>query len=292
MPKIAYIEKNFRESTLALIATANEIIEEYAAQGLSLNLRQLYYQMVARAIIPNRQREYKRLVKTISDARLAGLVDWNAIEDLLRTLRGNSHWRNPRHIMDGVVAGYQIDKWENQPHRIEVWIEKDALLGVITGICRELDINYFSCRGYTSASEMWRAGRRLRRYINCGQEPIILHFGDHDPSGMDMTRDIEERLAMFAECFVSVNRVALNMEQVEEYAPPPNPAKLTDSRVDNYITLYGYDSWELDALEPSVIVDLIRTKTLEARDTNLWAEKVDQEEYDLSILEQARDGMD
>lgn len=291
MPKITYIRKNFRSPTLARIATANSIIEEYQAQGFSLTLRQLYYQLVARGIIPNAMNEYKKLVKTVSDARLAGLIDWHAIEDRTRTLRGNSHWTDPVDIMNGAVDGYQIDKWENQPNRVEVWIEKDALVGVISGVCSELDIDYFSCRGYPSASSVWRGAMRLARYNRSGQHVNILHFGDHDPSGMDMTRDILDRLELLSGVCIHVNRIALNMDQVNEYNPPPNPAKLTDSRVGYYIQHYGRDSWELDALEPLVIVDLIRQSTLALRDNGLWSEKEEQERHDVSILSNARDDM-
>ena len=292
MPKIIYADKSFRPATMTTIYRANQIIAEYSAQGFSLTLRQLYYQMVARGIISNKVQEYKRLGSILSDARLAGLVDWLSIVDRTRALRGNQHWDSPASIMEAAVKGYKIDKWENQPHRVEVWIEKDALTGVISGICRELDIDYFSCRGYTSASEMWRAGIRLAGYIDGGQEPIILHFGDHDPSGMDMTRDISERLGMFAECYVNVNRVALNMDQIEEYDPPPNPAKLTDSRAKSYITMYGYDSWELDALEPTAIVELIENQVLTVRDVDLWNEMVEREEVERETLVAAKEQMD
>lgn len=284
MPKIAYIQKNFRSSTANLIQQAQEIIKEYRAQGFSLTLRQVYYQMVARALIPNTVQSYKRLGKTIADARLAGLIDWLAIVDRTRSLRDQSHWTHPHEILSASARQYRIDKWVDQPCRVEVWIEKDALIGVIGGVCQELHVPYFSCRGYTSASAMWRAGQRLFSYIEDGQDPIILHFGDHDPSGMDMTRDIADRLEMFAEATVEINRVALNMDQVDEHQPPPNPAKLSDSRAGGYIRIYGHDSWELDALEPATIVSLIKQEVLAVRDEAAWAQRVELEEAHREIL--------
>jgi hypothetical protein len=247
--------------------------------------------MVAQDLIPNKDKEYKRLGKIIADARMAGLIDWQAIEDRTRALRGNSHWDSPRHIMEVAVAGYMIDKWETQPCRVEVWIEKDALVGVIAGVCEELDLDYFSCRGYTSASEMWKAAMRMRRYIGDNQDMVVLHFGDHDPSGIDMTRDISERLDLLSYEAIEVHRVALNMDQVELYNPPPNPAKLTDSRVGAYILEYGRDSWELDALEPSVMVDLIRDQVLALRDDTPWQEALDREEEERAVLQDALDQM-
>lgn len=291
MPKIAYIDRNFREDSLALIAIANNIIDEYAEQDFLLTLRQLYYQMVARDIIPNSQKEYKRLGGIIANARLAGLIDWLAIVDRTRELRGNSHWASPRHIMRSAIKGYRIDKWAEQPCRIEVWIEKDALVGVISRICQELDIDYFSCRGYTSASEMWSAAQRLRGYLDDGQDPIVLHFGDHDPSGIDMTRDIAERLALLADCPVDVQRMALNQDQIDLYGPPPNPTKLTDSRAPGYIAIHGYDSWELDALEPGTIVELISDEVHDIRDADLWTEATQREAEHREILRLAAENM-
>lgn len=291
MPKILYIDRNFREDSLALIAIANNIIDEYAEQDFSLTLRQLYYQMVARDIILNSQKEYKRLGGIIANARLAGLIDWLAIVDRTRELRGNSHWASPRHIMRSAIKGYRIDKWAEQPCRIEVWIEKDALVGVISGICQELDIDYFSCRGYTSASEMWSAAQRLREYLDDGQDPIVLHFGDHDPSGIDMTRDIAERLALLADCPVDVQRMALNQDQIDLYGPPPNPTKLTDSRAPGYIAIHGYDSWELDALEPGTIVELISDEVHDIRDADLWTEATQREAEHREILRLAAENM-
>ncbi len=287
MTKIAYIDKQFRDTTLTVINQANDIVREYWAQGYSLTLRQLYYQMVARALIPNNVRSYKRLGAILTDARLAGLVDWEAIEDRTRSLAGNSHWQTPQKIVETAVQSYQIDKWADQPHRVEVWVEKDALASVIAQACRPLDVDHFSCRGYTSASEMWRAGRRLRQYLAHGQVPVILHLGDHDPSGVDMTRDIAERLALFAEEEIIVERIALNMDQIEAYAPPPNPAKLTDSRANGYIAEFGRESWELDALEPRALTALIQRSVLQYRDEALWRAAVEKETAHKALLQNA-----
>jgi hypothetical protein len=243
--KIAYRETNFRDDSLSIIAQANAICADYQAQGYDLTLRQLYYQFVARDLIPNAQKEYKRLGSIVNDARLAGLMDWDYIVDRTRNLRSLAHWDSPSDIVEAVARQYREDKWSGQPYRVEVWIEKDALVGVLERICNELDVPYFSCRGYTSQSEVWAAAQRLLAYRQVDQDIVILHLGDHDPSGIDMTRDITDRLAMF-------------MDQVEQYRPPPNPAKITDSRAAGYIAEYGGQSWELDALEPTVLSGLIR----------------------------------
>ena len=292
MPRISYVSKRFRPAQMAVIEQANTIIEEYRAQGFTLTLRQLYYQFVARDLLPNEQREYKRLGRIISDARRAGLVDWAAIEDRTRNRQARSHWDTPKEIIAASARWFALDKWETQPVRIEVWVEKDALLGVIEPVCSELDVAYFACRGYPSDSEVWSAAQRFIEYNEAGQEPIILHLGDHDPSGIDMTRDISDRLALFMyddpECpsLLQVKRIALNMDQVETYGPPPNPVKLTDSRATAYGAKYGTSSWELDALEPTVLADLIRDEVEAYRDEDEWEQVLQEEREHRSALKE------
>lgn len=284
MPKIAYIEKKFSPARLAEIAQANVILDEYQTQGFDLTLRQLYYQFVSRGLIENNLQSYKRLGDVISEGRLAGLIDWTRIVDRTRNLVNNSHWTNPGEIMKSAAASFRLDKWANQPYRVECWIEKDALRGVIDRVCSQLDIPHFSCRGYTSISEMWVAARRLQYWIDRGQTPVILHLGDHDPSGVDMTRDIFDRLKMFMGG-TDVKRLALNWDQINLYNPPPNPAKLTDSRAQGYIAKHGDDSWELDALEPSVIAELIRNAVEDVRDEDLYQEMWEEEQRHRGLLE-------
>jgi len=288
MPKIAYIEKKFQAKTLETIETANQIIEEYFAQGFDLTLRQLYYQMVARGYIENSGRSYGNLGNVINDARLAGLIDWTRIVDRTRTLRKNGHFDNPSDIMRAAANSYQIDKWEKQPYRLEVWVEKDALLGVIEVPCQRLDLPYFSARGYTSVSEMWEAAQRLKRWRDKGQTPVILYMGDHDPSGIDMTRDVIARMELFTGG-LKVDRLALNWEQVERYNPPPNPAKLTDTRAEAYIAQFGLSSWELDALDPATLTGLIEAAVTQFRDDALWAEAEEEEADGLRLLREASD---
>lgn len=286
MPKIAYIEKNFSGSSLAIIEECNRIIAVYQAQGYRLTLRQLYYQLVSRNIIKNTERSYKRIGDIVNNARLAGLIDWEAIEDRGRNLRQLGHWTDPSDIIRSARASFRLDKWEGQGYRPEVWVEKAALEGVIAGVCNRLDVPYFACRGYNSQSEEWEAARRLRRHLDGGQTPIIFYLGDHDPSGLDMTRDHIDRLALFMGG-VEVDRLALNFDQIQQYKPPPNPAKKSDSRFVQYREIHGGESWELDALEPRVIADLIENAILDIRDGSLYEEIAKREAEQISLLQAA-----
>jgi hypothetical protein len=282
---------------------ANQICAEYAQQGYDLTLRQLYYQFVARGYIPNRQQEYARLGKIIGDARMAGLLDWNYLVDRTRNLRSLPHWKSPVEILKDTAAQFRHDKWKDQPCRVEVWIEKDALVGVLEAVCPRLDVPYFSCRGYTSLSEMWETSNRLRGYVNDGKKVTVIHLGDHDPSGMDMTRDIRERLERFIATDLmrdhkttaatamrmmrqnfKIDRIALNMDQIQHFNPPPNPAKITDSRYAGYVERYGRESWELDALSPDVLVALIEESVAEYRDEVIWAASLAKENAEKELL--------
>lgn len=290
MPKRQYKDINFQSKSLDLIGLVNSVIEEYDAQGYELTLRQVYYQLVARGYIPNNERSYKNLGNLINDGRLAGLIDWHSIVDRTRNVRSNPHWETPQEVIETAKYLYHLDRWATQPNYVEVWVEKDALIGIVNQACKPLDVPHFSCRGYTSQSEMWAAAQRFikqRHRESC----TIIHLGDHDPSGIDMTRDIQERLEMFG-ATVDVKRVALTMGQIETYNPPPNPTKITDARAKGYISRYGHECWELDALEPKLITSLIRNEVTALMDMDLFNEVAARERDEKEDIQLISDNYD
>lgn len=300
MPKICYIERRFHGASQTVLDKANMILEQYEQQGYVMTLRQLFYRFIATDSFPtswvddaynlknghakgtkNTIKNYKRLGALMNDARLAGVVDWNHLEDRTRGLHGGFYFDDPASAICTIAEQYRIDKWANQLHRIEVWVEKDALLGVFERACTaaEIDVPYFSCRGYNSQSEMWRASERIKSHESVGQKVLILQFSDHDPSGLDMYADIQGRLNIFG-CDAEVKRLALTIAQVKHYDPPSNPARETDSRFKEYQKTYGDESWELDALEPTVLVDLIKRVIISMKN---------QDEWDLSVRKENRE---
>ena len=240
--KIAYKPKAFRASSLGIIEVANRIIESYAEQGFDLIVRQLYYQFIAQDLFPdewfdekagskNSERNYKRLGKVVNDARLAGLVHWETLVDRTRPVVRTPTWENPADVIRSAHESFRIDFWEDQPHYVEVWVEKEALMGVVGRACSEWRVPHLACRGYTSQSAQWRSAQRMVEATDRGKTVTVLHLGDHDPSGIDMTRDNEERLWLLSGgADIQVHRLALNVPQVERYQPPPNPTKLSDTR--------------------------------------------------------------
>lgn len=297
--KITYETWNPNAATLTEIERAERICAEYARQGYDLTLRQLYYQFVARAWIPNTDKSYKRLGEIVNKARLAGLLDWSYIVDRTRSLRGVSHWETPGEIIESAARSFRLDKWADQPTRVEVWVEKEALAGVVQRAAEGLDVDWFSCRGYVSQSELWAAARRLSGYLSAGQDVVVLHLGDHDPSGIDMSRDIRTRLELFVGHDrpwdverLTVKRIALNMDQVEQYEPPPNPTKLTDSRAhgeNGYVARYGNESWELDALDPATLAALVRDEISDVMDRGRFEAQERDETRHRDLLDAAAD---
>lgn len=277
--KEAFIDKNFSAASLQTIELVNAILEEYRRQGFRLSLRQLYYQLVARDYIPNNLRSYKNLGSLVSNARQAGYVDWDMIEDRNRETVIPSHWESIGQIVRAVAAQFRIDKWKTQPYHIEVMVEKDALSGVLAPICNRLDIGITANKGYSSSSTMYEIGQRLQeKLVANGKKVCILYLGDHDPSGIDMTRDVADRLMMYSYSGqVKVERLALNWDQIEQWRPPENPAKETDARFQNYAAQFGESSWELDAIEPRQLASLVEEAVLARRDDALWNAAIQRE---------------
>jgi hypothetical protein len=139
---------------------------------------------------------------------------------------------------------------------------------------------------------MWVGSQRLLRRYRAKQIPIIFHFGDHDPSGKDMSRDITDRLELFTGKALRFERLALNMDQVEKYEPPPNPAKITDSRANAYIAEFGGESWELDALEPVVLAALVRDAIRGIADEIKMTEAIDDRDHHRETLQLIAENFD
>jgi hypothetical protein len=328
MPKIEYESPSGSVlANLSIVADAERICASYAAQGYDLTLRGLYYQFVARGLFPDTRKwvrkpgttdswakadpsdpagtknaspNYKWLGGILNDARLAGMIDWNHLTDSGRAASQYHGWSSPAAIVESSADSYTIDKWTTQPRIVEVWVEKDALNSVVSRACQAREVTSFACKGYVSASAMWRAARRIERYHQLGQGVTILHLGDHDPSGIDMTRDITDRLMTMVGAdngragrpqpfrdwgdgrqWLEINRIALNMDQIEQYDPPSDPAKLGDSRSQNYIDTYDTDQcWELDALDPPVLDALISGAIEEIVDDEAYQARVDEQTDD------------
>lgn len=287
--KTAYKEaRKFRGDNATLLERIIKVVESYRARGYRMTLRQLYYQLVAAAFFANQQKNYAKLSDMLGEARMSGLVDWNIIEDRIRVPRFPTEFDDMENGIDSLIAAYRLDRWHGQRNYVEVWVEKDALSGVLAPVTNELHVRLMVNRGYSSITAMHDASMRFRVAENQGKECHILYFGDHDPSGEDMVRDVANRLNILW-ASVKVRKIALTMEQIQEYNPPPNPAKMTDPRASGYVERHGHESWELDALPPDVLDRMLRESIEGLLDWSLFDEVKEFEEKDKAHLKEFKD---
>lgn len=313
MSNRCYIPKKFSPASEHIIEHANRIIAEWQKQGYTLTLRQLYYQFVAADLIPNTEASYKRIGSIIGDGRLAGRVPWDALTDRTRTKRQVPTYASMESFWKAMIPQYAVNHWKDQDVYLEVWVEKEALSEIVQHACGPFYAPFLACKGYLSASAMYQASLRYEEAIREDKECHLIYLGDHDPSGIDMTRDITARIELLTSqtrecgcisnnleetgepldgfvcdaCYnwhgfgidreIRVHRVALEQSQIRLYSPPPNPAKVTDSRAKEYIKKYGNESWELDALSPSVISDIVTDNIEDLIDLDVWEDHMKAE---------------
>lgn len=287
------------------IVTINNIIEDYQSQGYKLTLRQLYYQLVSRDIIPNKVEEYTKLSTLLNKGRMSGFVDWDAIVDRTRNIKTPYYEYSVQDAVQRTINSYKLDRHDVQDNYIELWLEKDALSEIIYRATQPYGISLMVNRGYSSVSAMYQSYQRLAQEINNDKNVVIFYLGDHDPSGLDMIRDIRDRLSEMllygnelqgdfvnleqAQDWLNdklqVKPIALTSKQVRDYNPPPNPAKLTDPRATKYVEEFGYTSWEVDALNPKTLDTLVKNSILDYIDLDKHQEVLDKEEEDKEKLE-------
>lgn len=247
------------KETLTLIENANTVIARYREGGLNLTLRQLYYRLVSGGYFPNTNGCYRRLEGIINDGRLAGVVNRDAIVDCTRNVVFQPRLEDPKAIIENASEKLIIDKWKGQYYRLEIWVEKESIAKVLASYRPELGVPYVLYQGDVSP----QSAQRLLRYHNAGQQPIILYLGGYDPSNIDTTWDISTGVNP-SRCPVEIKRIALNENQVDKYNLLSNPSK--------------DDTWELDALEPSLLLELVTRAVLKVRSKKHWDAKVKEEE--------------
>jgi hypothetical protein len=303
MSREKFKEIRLKPETLKIIATADQIVRQYQAQGYRLTLRQLYYQFVSKNLITNEEKSYKKLASMISDGRLAGLLDWEGIEDRGREPSIPLQFSSLEHRVKAALDNYRLPRWEGQTSYCELWVEKQALAGVLAPLARQFHVTLCVNKGYSSQSAMYDAAQRFREgmgtqgeredvgpnedpwyNLESEREGHLFYLGDHDPSGEDMVRDIRDRMAMFGVHDLSVTKIALTMGQIREHNPPPNPAKISDPRATKYIEEHGESSWEVDALGPAILVQLIRDAFAEVIDGDAMQAVVERENRDKAEL--------
>jgi hypothetical protein len=252
-----------------LLESVRTVLDQY--EGTAVTVRQLYYRLVAAHAIPNSVRSYKNVVAALSQWRRERKIPLTAFEDRTRGMkRFDDGWRRDdprswvRQWLDMAVRrakGYELAQWYGQPERVVVAVEKQALEGPFEQVCRELAVDLAVCRGYPSLSFLHEVAGALGRGdpAHDGRKIVLLYFGDFDPSGLNIPEVVERDLAGFFRVPVSFERVALTREQIDERNLPPAPVKLTDSRAGGFVDEHGEEVYELDALEPRELQELVRS---------------------------------
>lgn len=285
-------DNNFHGASHDKITQARAIVQEYYDDGYVLTLRQLYYQFVSRGYSENSLKAYKALSELMKNARLAGLIDWSMIEDRARSLSGRKNYNSPHDAVKRLYGSYNKDMWSNQETRIEVWCEKDALVGVLEKACVPYDVNFFACKGFVSVSAMYDAAKRLKWNKANGINVVYLYLGDFDPSGMDIPRSVEDYLKLLSnEETFEFKRIALNQDQIKEHKPKPYWAKPSDSRHKAFVEKFGEEAYELDALKPQILVDLIQDNIKPYIDDSAWREREEETAWDLYQLGKIIEGL-
>lgn len=308
-----------------IVSQIKAITDDYARQNYKLTLRQLYYQLVSQDAIPNNDKVYKKLSNILDDCRYSGYIDWEAIEDRGRSIDQAYYEEDVAGALERTLDYYKLNRQDGQDVHIEVWTEKDAISNIIKRAVAPYTIIMAVNKGYTSSSAIYKSYKRFSGVLNEGKKVVVLYFGDHDPSGLDMIRDIYERhLLMFCNGeqiddlvvaewineygsttnddkleFIKENfkvvPIGLTMEQIKEYAPPPNPAKITDPRAAWYIKQHGKKSWEVDALKPEVMIKIVKDSVLkyisEPTYYNVLAKEKEDKAKLSKLIEIAKNGL-
>lgn len=288
MAKEFFKEHQFKGESAARLQQIIDVVEKFDEMGYKLTLRQLYYQLVSANLIPNNDKEYGKLSEQLTHARLAGLVDWDIIEDHGRQPQIHPEWETLGGLVDSAAASFRLPRWADQKYYVELWTEKDALSTVLLPITNKYHINLVVNRGFSSTSAMYHASKRIIEAESNDKIPVILYLGDHDPSGLDMDRDIRDRLKIFG-FDIKPLRIGLIMAQIQKFNPPPNPAKLSDSRAAKYVEQYGESSWEVDAIPPQELSKIVELAIQEFVDVDKYNTVIGREEVIKQRFKQATD---
>lgn len=266
----------------------NDILEELA-DYIPLTLRQIYYQLVGKGYIENSKSQYGMLSGLLKHARLEGLISWKDIEDRTRTYHDFSGWVNHNDFIDAQLSEflthYNRDLLQSQGKYIELWIEKDALTTLFRRVANEYGISVVVCKGFSSISFLYSYKERLLDHP--GKKPVMLYFGDFDPSGVcmldAMKTTFETELGIQG---VEYKRIALHKDDIEKYNLPhdPDALKVKDTRSKKFVAEYGEYAVELDALRPDVLVEKIKDAIEYELDVDAFNYEVDLHNAEIERL--------
>jgi hypothetical protein len=240
-----------------------------------MTVRQVFYQLVKRGLVDKTEREYKDVVmRLLTRLRLDGELPWEWIADSTRWMRKPTTYDDIEDALRETAASYRRGLWRDNDVYVEVWLEKEALAGVLLGVTAEWVVPLMVTRGFASLSYLHGAAETIAGY---NRPTYLYYFGDYDPSGMEIDRNIERRLREFLgplDSLIHFERVAVTPAQIIEYALPTRPTKTTS----HGRGLHHGESVEVDALDPSDLLLLVRDRIAQHVDPQrLQAHRVAEE---------------
>lgn len=262
-----------------IVAAALEVFDQY---DTAITLRQLYYRLVARLLIPNTINSYKRLSRIMVKAREQEDAPVNCLEDRSRRVlgRGDTGYDSAEEYLKQKLSslqdswkGFSMPMWEDQPVYLLISLEKDALSRLVSRVANQYSVRTFPTRGYPSFSYVQLMANYMQTRLS--EKPIIvLYFGDFDPSGVDIERDLEDRLGRYGAKDFKVKRIALTVDQIKDHQLPPMPVKRSDARAESFMNEYGDKAVELDALDPNLLQDIVKKAIQDNIDSRKWNARV------------------
>ena len=284
--------KKQKEKLSKVRAVLNEF-QEYKP----LTLRQIFYQLVGKDYIPNTRSQYNMLSNLLKWARLDGYVSWNDLEDRVRAHHSSGGYENKAQFISQEMVlflrGYHRNRMQSQKKHIEIWIEKDALSSIFTKVAETYGISVVVCRGFSSVSFLNNFKKRLEKQE--GKKPVMLYFGDFDPSGVEMLNSMQTTLEdeMFLDN-ITFKRIALMEEDIFKYELPHNPdaLKRTDTRAKKHLKAYGELAVELDALRPDILEEKIKHAIVGEINVPRFMAELEKEKQERDELWELKDEID
>jgi len=256
----------------------DEAIAAAAREEPPITLRGVYYRVVSAGAVEKTEAGYALVGRELLKLRRAGRVPYSSITDGTRWVIRQRTWSRLDAMLDAASSSYRRMLWLDQDVDVHVFTEKDAIVGVIEPVTRELDVPLGVLRGYASESFCWSVAEELRHTT----WPVYFYqLGDHDPSGVDAWRAFQERVATFApRADIRFERLAVTPAQIEEWDLPTRPTKVTDSRSGNF---GGGGSVEVDAVRPAVLRQVVKDAIVQHIDEDALriTQRIEQSEREL-----------
>src|SRR5215472_6408360 len=239
-------------ATKAEVEARREALLDIIEAGRPMTVRQVFYQATVRGLVEKAESGYSKVKTDLIIMRRDGSLAYDWLADNTRWQRKPRTFDSVEQALRDTAAFYRKSLWTDASAYVEIWLEKDALSGVVYPVTSMYDVPLMVARGYASLSFLYGAAE----YINTLPVPAyIYHLGDYDPSGVNAGEKIEETLREMApDAEIYFDRIAVTPEQIAEWNLPTRPTKASDTRSKGF----GNISVELDAIDPNALRALVQ----------------------------------